>query len=90
MANGDVTLGVAGIDLIYLRLSAILCAADRIMPPTGRQPRDGAPRPQTPEHAGEEESAKREGADAHRRSRSRPPRARVRGDAGHGRGAARA
>jgi len=33
MANGDVTLGVAGIDLIYLRLSALLCAADRILPP---------------------------------------------------------
>jgi hypothetical protein len=32
MATGDVTLGVAGIDLIYLRLSSILCAADRVMP----------------------------------------------------------
>lgn len=32
MATGDVTLGVAGIDLIYLRLSALLCAADRVMP----------------------------------------------------------
>ena len=32
LANGDVTLGVAGIDLIYLRLSALLCAVDRIMP----------------------------------------------------------
>jgi hypothetical protein len=32
MANGDVTIGVAGIDLIYLRLSALLCAADRILP----------------------------------------------------------
>ena len=32
MANGEVTLGVAGIDLIYLRLSALLCAADRILP----------------------------------------------------------
>ena len=32
MANADVTLGVAGIDLIYLRLSALLCAADRIFP----------------------------------------------------------
>jgi hypothetical protein len=32
MLNGDVTLGVAGIDLIYLRLSSILCAADRILP----------------------------------------------------------
>jgi gas vesicle protein GvpA/GvpJ/GvpM family len=31
MADGDVTLGVAGIDLIYLRLSALLCAADRVL-----------------------------------------------------------
>jgi hypothetical protein len=36
MANGDVTLGVAGIDLIYLRLSALLCAADRVLPPGDR------------------------------------------------------
>jgi hypothetical protein len=35
MANGDVTLGVAGIDLIYLRLSALLCAADRVLPHGG-------------------------------------------------------
>ena len=33
MATGDVTLGVAGVDLIYLRLSALLCATDRVMPP---------------------------------------------------------
>jgi hypothetical protein len=32
VASGDVTLGVAGIDLIYLRLSALLCAVDRVMP----------------------------------------------------------
>jgi hypothetical protein len=32
MLTGDVTLGVAGIDLIYLRLSSILCAADRLFP----------------------------------------------------------
>jgi hypothetical protein len=32
MATGDVTLGVAGIDLIYLRLASLLCAADRVMP----------------------------------------------------------
>src|SRR5690242_13355743 len=32
MASGDLTLGVAGIDLIYLRLSALLCAADRVLP----------------------------------------------------------
>jgi hypothetical protein len=36
MATGDVTLGVAGIDLIYLRLSALLCAADRVMPEVAR------------------------------------------------------
>jgi hypothetical protein len=32
MATGDVTLGVAGVDLIYLRLSALLCAVDRLLP----------------------------------------------------------
>jgi hypothetical protein len=45
MADGDVTLGVAGVDLIYLRLSAMLCAADRILPfdpeKTKRRPRRG-------------------------------------------------
>jgi hypothetical protein len=30
--TGDVVLGLAGIDLIYLRLSVLLCAADRILP----------------------------------------------------------
>jgi hypothetical protein len=30
MANGDVMLGVAGVDLIYLRLATILCGADKI------------------------------------------------------------
>ena len=38
MANGDVTLGVAGIDLIYLRLSALLCAADRVLPKHSQAP----------------------------------------------------
>jgi hypothetical protein len=31
-ADGDLTLGVAGVDLIYMRLSALLCAADRVLP----------------------------------------------------------
>ena len=35
VASGDLTLGVAGIDLIYLRLSALLCAADRVLPRDG-------------------------------------------------------
>lgn len=32
VVTGEVVLGLAGIDLIYLRLSAILCAADRLLP----------------------------------------------------------
>ena len=39
MATGDVTLGVASVDLIYLRLSALLCAADRILPAAPIRPR---------------------------------------------------
>ena len=39
VATGDLTLGVAGIDLIYLRLSALLCAADRVMPRHRETPR---------------------------------------------------
>ena len=31
MLDGDITLGVAGVDLVCLRLSALLCAADRIL-----------------------------------------------------------
>ena len=30
--NGDVVLGVAGVDLVYLRLSGLLCAIDRVQP----------------------------------------------------------
>jgi len=52
MVNADVTLGVAGIDLIYLRLSALLCAFDRIFgesdwPATARH-RRGRGRQPTP------------------------------------------
>jgi hypothetical protein len=32
--TGEVTLGIADIDLIYLRLSALVGAADRIFPPS--------------------------------------------------------
>jgi hypothetical protein len=28
--SGDVVVGLAGVDLIYIRLSALLCAADRV------------------------------------------------------------
>lgn len=34
--TGEVVLGVAKVDLVYLRLSALLCAADRIV----SRPRD--------------------------------------------------
>jgi hypothetical protein len=36
--TGEVVIGLAGIDLIYLRLSALLCAADRILPKKGQEP----------------------------------------------------
>ena len=32
VVTGDVVLGLAGVDLVYLRLSAVLCAADRVLP----------------------------------------------------------
>lgn len=35
--NADVILALANVDLIYLRLSALICAADRVLP------REGAP-----------------------------------------------
>ena len=30
MISGEVMLGLAGVDLVYLRLQAMLCAADRV------------------------------------------------------------
>ena len=30
--TGDVVIGLAGVDLIYLKLSALLCPADRLLP----------------------------------------------------------
>jgi hypothetical protein len=30
--TGDVVLGLADVDLVYLRLSLVLCAADRVLP----------------------------------------------------------
>jgi Gas vesicle protein len=32
VVTGEVVLGLARVDLVYLRLSALLCAADRIFP----------------------------------------------------------
>ena len=38
MLNADVILALANVDLVYIRLSALLCAADRVMTPF-RRPR---------------------------------------------------
>lgn len=37
VVSGEVMLGIAQVDLVYLRLSALLCAADRILPPLTRR-----------------------------------------------------
>ena len=34
VVSGEVMLGLAGVDLVYLRLQAVLCSADRV----GRRP----------------------------------------------------
>jgi hypothetical protein len=39
VVTGEVMLGLAGVDLVYVRLSALLCAADRVFPDTGRAAR---------------------------------------------------
>jgi hypothetical protein len=38
--TGEVVIGLAGIDLIYLQLSAVLCAADRILPKEPKEPEE--------------------------------------------------
>jgi hypothetical protein len=37
MLNAEVILALAGVDLVYLRLSALLCAADRVLPQPRRR-----------------------------------------------------
>jgi len=44
VADGDVTIGLAGVDLIYLRLSTLLCAADRVLPRAPVPRRSASPR----------------------------------------------
>jgi gas vesicle protein GvpA/GvpJ/GvpM family len=34
--NADLILALADVDLVYVRLSALLCAADRVLPPVAR------------------------------------------------------
>jgi hypothetical protein len=33
--NAEIVLALANVDLVYLRLSALLCAADRVLPNDG-------------------------------------------------------
>jgi len=40
--TGEVVIGLAGIDLIYLRLSALLCAADRVLPKVSEEEEPGS------------------------------------------------
>jgi hypothetical protein len=35
MLNADLILALANVDLVYVRLSALLCAADRVLPASG-------------------------------------------------------
>jgi len=50
VVDGDATIGVAGVDLIYLGLSALLGAADRVVPrvPVPRRPPDRRRRTRSP------------------------------------------
>jgi hypothetical protein len=34
--SGDIVLAIADVDLVYLRLSALLCAADRLFTPSSK------------------------------------------------------
>jgi Gas vesicle protein len=34
MLNADLILALANVDLVYVRVSALLCAADRVLPPS--------------------------------------------------------
>ncbi|MBI3265341.1 MAG: gas vesicle protein [Acidobacteria bacterium] len=38
MVNADLTLGLANVDLVYLRLSSLLAAADRILNESAPEP----------------------------------------------------
>ena len=45
--SGEVTLGLAGIDLIYVRLLALICAADRVSGGASATPRKGGRKSET-------------------------------------------
>jgi hypothetical protein len=45
VVNGELILAIADVDLIYLRLSVLLCAADRILPAATEAERPARRRP---------------------------------------------
>src|SRR5207244_10007057 len=63
MLNADLILALADVDLIYIRLSALLCAADRVLPHL--RP-DSAPTPPGLRRAGKATSGRRDGGQASR------------------------
>jgi gas vesicle structural protein len=69
--TGDVSLGVANVDLVYLQLSSLLCASDRIAEgvsrPAGRQARRLVQRDRQPGHPGPRGQTRRLGTGARRR-----------------------
>ncbi len=63
VVTGDLVLGVADVDLIYLRLSALLCAFDRIAGPSAAPATDRRPLPDVTDTR----PRRRRSAQAHRR-----------------------
>ncbi|MBI1853127.1 MAG: gas vesicle protein [Planctomycetes bacterium] len=49
IVNGEIVLAIADVDLVYLRLSVLLCAADRVLPNVMESPKRGRPRKAIPE-----------------------------------------
>ena len=42
LLQGELVLGLADVDLVYARLSLLLCAADRVLPSRDNRPPDRA------------------------------------------------
>lgn len=51
VVDAELILGLADVDLIYVRLSALICAADRVLPvaPRPKGPGPGGPGPKGPD-----------------------------------------
>lgn len=38
LIHGELVLGLAGVDLVYLGISVVVCASDKLLPPAERRP----------------------------------------------------